>query len=273
MANYAVGDLQGCLQPLLRILDRVNFDPGKDQLWLLGDLVNRGPESLQTLRFIYSIRGACNVVLGNHDLHLLALANGVKARRKDADLVEIITAADAGPILDWLIQQPLARRDDSGRYLLSHAGVPFFWTSAQALAYSQEVEVALRSERAPEYFAAMYGNEPDLWHTDLSGFTRLRVITNYFTRMRCMDDEGRLHIKFKGSLEECPPGTQAWFDIAPTEAREETQLFGHWAALGGIDRSEREGNAVIGLDTGCVWGGCISMLNLDSREWLREHCP
>lgn len=269
MTRYAVGDIQGCLQPLQCLLEQVDFQPGRDELWLVGDLVSRGPDSLGTLRFLYPLRDSLRIVLGNHDLHCIALARRVTATGKHKTLHPLLEADDCELLMEWLRQQRLVYPDPSGDFMMSHAGIPPLWSSDQALALAGEVESALRSERVDEFLNAMYGDEPDCWSDELTGTDRLRVITNYLTRMRCCDAGGRLAIKFKGKPEGAPEGFAPWFSHPPLEARTETLLFGHWAALEGHTGRDD----IIGLDSGCVWGRHMTLLNLDSGEYHYCDCP
>lgn len=267
MAVYAVGDLQGCLDPLKCLLERVRFDPARDRLWLVGDLVNRGPKSLETLRFLYSIRESLVCVLGNHDLHLLAVAHNIERLRKADTLREIIDAPDSAELLDWLRRQKLLHHDEERDIALVHAGIPPQWTLKKALKRAVEVEEALQDDaRLPLFLDGMYGNEPDKWDKDLHGAARLRVITNYFTRMRFCRADGTLDLKSKEGLDTAPPGFAPWFSIPGRKTRGQKIIFGHWAAL--------EGNChepgLFALDTGCVWGGAMTLLNIDSGE--RHSC-
>ena len=266
MARYAVGDLQGCLTPLRCLLDAVNFDPAADQLWLVGDLVNRGPDSLETLRFLYRIRDSLHITLGNHDLHCLALAQGYSDRGRHPSLEALLNAPDLAELMAWLQQQALVLRSADGRYLMSHAGIPPIWSSEQALALSAELEAVLQGANSADFFRNMYGNEPLRWHDGLVGIERWRCITNYLTRMRICRADGELELKFKGPSTDIPPGYQPWFHWPAS--RQETLLFGHWAAL--------EGNTghrnIIGLDSGCVWGRHMTLLDMDSGEFHRCDC-
>ncbi|MDN7143240.1 symmetrical bis(5'-nucleosyl)-tetraphosphatase [Pseudomonas sp. JQ170] len=269
MAVYAVGDLQGCLQPLKCLLERVNFNPAVDRLWLVGDLVNRGPESLETLRFLYSIRESLTCVLGNHDLHLLAAWHNIERLKKHDTLREILEAPDAGELLDWLRRQKLLHYDEQRSVALVHAGIPPQWTLGKALELAGEVEEVLRDDnRLKPYLDGMYGNEPNKWSKDLSGVTRLRLITNYFTRMRFCTSEGKLDLKGKEGADTAPPGYKPWFAHKGRRSRHVKIIFGHWAALEG--RCKEPG--VIPLDTGCVWGGAMTLYNVDSGEFHRCDC-
>ncbi len=258
MTQYAVGDLQGCYDELRRLLDQVRFDPACDQLWVVGDLVNRGPKSLQTLRFVRGLDQAARVVLGNHDLHLLAVARGAqKCKRKDS-FQDILQAPDGNELTHWLAQQPLLIEDPALGLVMTHAGLPHIWTLAQAAGYAREVEAVLQGPQANAFLTAMYGNEPACWSDSLSGLTRLRVITNYLTRMRFVGADGTLDFGNKFEPENAPPGFKAWFEYPRTESTR--ILFGHWAALMGKLQHER----YIGLDTGCVWGNHLTLLDLGS---------
>ncbi|WP_407312940.1 symmetrical bis(5'-nucleosyl)-tetraphosphatase [Pseudomonas sp. nanlin1] len=269
MAVYAVGDLQGCLQPLKCLLERVAFDPANDTLWLVGDLVNRGPESLQTLRYLYNMRHALVCVLGNHDLHLLAAGSNVERLKKGDTLSEILEAPDGRDLLDWLRQQKLMHYDEQRNTALVHAGIPPQWTLGKALRLAAEVEQALRDDtRYGPYLDGMYGNEPAKWDKSLTGITRLRVITNYFTRMRFCTSDGKLDLKGKEGADTAPPGYAPWFSHKERKTRGMKIIFGHWAALEG--RCSEPG--VFALDTGCVWGGAMTLLNVDTGVRLTCQC-
>lgn len=269
MATYAVGDLQGCLEPLKCLLRQVAFDPARDRLWLVGDLVNRGPQSLETLRFLYAMRDSLTCVLGNHDLHLLAVAHDVERLKKSDTLKEILEAPDRADLIDWLRQQKLLHYDAERDTALVHAGIPPQWTLKKALVRAAEVEEVLRDDtRIREFLDGMYGNEPARWHKNLRGIERLRVITNYFTRMRFCKADGTLDLKSKEGLGSAPKGYAPWFSHLERKTRGLKIVFGHWAALEG--RCDEPG--VFALDTGCVWGGAMTLLNLDSGERIRCEC-
>jgi len=269
MAVYAVGDLQGCLQPLKCLLERVRFDPAVDRLWLVGDLVNRGPESLETLRYLYSIRHSLVCVLGNHDLHLLAAWHDVERLKKGDTLREVLEAPDAHLLLDWLRQQKLLHYDEALGVAMVHAGIPPQWTLGKALELAAEVEQVLRDDtRLKPYLDGMYGNEPNKWSKHLTGIERLRMITNYFTRMRFCTIEGKLDLKSKEGLGSAPKGYKPWFAHSGRRARHVKIIFGHWAALEG--RVAEPG--VVALDTGCVWGGAMTLYNVDTGEYHRCEC-
>ncbi|QCF27256.1 symmetrical bis(5'-nucleosyl)-tetraphosphatase [Hydrocarboniclastica marina] len=265
MTDYAVGDIQGCYEPLQRVLEKVGFDPAQDCLWVVGDIINRGPESLQSLRFVRSLGSSARVVLGNHDLHLLALVfNNQQPKRKDT-LEQILEAADAVDLIDWLRMQPLAYYDLDRDLFMSHAGLPHIWSVPQALAYATEVSAVIGSSDAHAYFEHMYGNQPERWSSALTGTDRWRVITNYLTRMRFIAADGTLELTAKEDGNTGPAGFQPWFSY-PRPQDQTRVVFGHWAALKGETQSER----FIGLDTGCVWGGAMTLMNLDTGE--RSSC-
>jgi len=255
MATYAIGDLQGCLDALQQLLERVAFTPGHDELWLAGDLVNRGPQSLQTLRFLRDLGDSVRCVLGNHDIHLLMLAGGhARAHRSDT-LDAVLAAPDRDILLDWLRAQPLMHR--RGRHLMVHAGLLPCWTLEQAEALAAEAHSRLRDDFAA-VAGALYGNQPDTWREDLRGADRLRVIVNACTRMRVCHPDGRMELTHKGLLERRPAGTEAWFDLPHRHGEDITVICGHWSALG---LRLRPGLAA--LDTGCLWGGWLTALRLE----------
>jgi len=258
MAVYAIGDLQGCYDEFRVLLDQLEFEPRADRLWLTGDLVNRGPGSLEALRYVRSLGAAARTVLGNHDLHLLAVASDPGHRLKRGDTLDpVLAAPDRDELLAWLGSQPLAISDPALGWSMVHAGLPPQWDMATALACGAEVETALRA--APrEFFAAMYGDQPDRWSSELRGVNRLRFTVNCLTRLRLCAADGRLLLKFKGPPHEAPPGALPWFRVPGRRSAGERVLFGHWSALGYYD-----GEGVVSLDTGCVWGGSLTALRLD----------
>ncbi|TGD72490.1 symmetrical bis(5'-nucleosyl)-tetraphosphatase [Mangrovimicrobium sediminis] len=267
MATYAVGDIQGCLQPLKTLLRAVDFNPSRDVLWSVGDVVNRGPRCLKTLRFLYSMRDALVLVLGNHDLHLLAVAAGVRPPSKSDTLDKILAAPDRDQLLNWLLHRPLLHREKG--YTLVHAGIPPQWSIPYAIGRAREVELALQSPECTSFLRNMYGNEPNLWTEDLTGMDRLRVITNYLTRMRYCTPQGALDLKSKGPKPDPDVGNVApWFSHPQRAAAGEKILFGHWASLEGSTDVPN----VIGLDSGCVWGGALSLYCLETGEMLRCRC-
>jgi bis(5'-nucleosyl)-tetraphosphatase (symmetrical) len=260
MATYAIGDLQGCYDEFRALLDRLDFDPARDRLWLVGDLVNRGPGSLAVLRFVRSLGDAAITVLGNHDLHLLAVAAASGRGRKRGDtLDEVLSAPDRDELLHWLQWRPLLHADPALDCTLVHAGLPPQWDVALAAACAREVEAALRGA-AREFYADMYGNEPDRWSPDLTGVQRLRFTVNCLTRMRYCTADGRLLLKPKGPPAEAPPEALPWFRVPGRLSAGTRIVFGHWSALGFHD-----GDDVLALDTGCVWGGRLTAARLDAR--------
>lgn len=268
MSTYVIGDIQGCLSAFKCLLEKVQFDPSRDQLLLAGDLVARGEDSLGTLRLVYELRECTGTVLGNHDLHLLALAAGAAPlRNKEQDLAAILKAPDRDILLGWLRMQPLALHLPRHNSLLTHAGLPPGWTVAQTLARAAEVEAALRGPHADEFYRAMYGNTPSGWDEQLSGTTRLRVITNYLTRMRFVDADGALDLTSKGEADAPPSGFVPWFLHPARRDADVRVLFGHWAALAGNVPASTN---VAALDTGCVWGGRLTALRLEDNQ--RIHC-
>jgi len=268
MTTYAIGDLQGCLDPLLRLLEQIHFDTSADQLWLAGDLVNRGPQSADVLRFVRSLGNQARVVLGNHDLHLLAVANGRRQGRRDT-LDDILKAHDCDELLDWLRQQPLLVEDASRSIAMLHAGLPPQWTMAQARKHAREAEAALRGSDYRELLAQMYGDEPSLWDESLSGFARLRFIINGFTRLRYCDIQGRIAPEPKGRPDSQPAGLLPWFMLPTRRSRDFTIIFGHWSTLGKVAWPEHH---VYGIDSGCVWGGRLTAINIDDGQLHSVAC-
>lgn len=251
--TYVIGDLQGCFSALKALLKQIEFDPSQDFIYFAGDLVARGEDSLSCLRFVKKLveNGSAQTVLGNHDLTLIACARGFK-KIKDKDKTrDLIDAIDSDELIDWLRKQPLLI-DINQDYVLTHAGIPHIWDLSQAKRYANELEHILSADFSTldAFLAEMYGNDPDVWHENLTGHARYRMITNYFTRMRVIDECGRLELQFKESLDDkMPAGFHAWFDFAPKVTK--TILFGHWAALQAKDVAQH----AIALDGGCVWGG------------------
>ncbi len=261
MATYAIGDLQGCFEPLQRLLSEIRFDRNSDHLWFAGDLVNRGPESLECLRFIQQLGHRATVVLGNHDLHMLACYYSDRKTKGGDTLKHVFEAPDAGYLMDWLRHQPLVHYDAARNWCMTHAGLPPMWSARKARRLSQEVEYILQND-CKTFFQGMYGNQPDLWDKNLTGIDRMRLIVNYLTRMRFVDKDGRLDLKTKEGAGSSPHGFLPWFQHPHLESEDTRLLFGHWAAL--------EGNAnvrnVWALDTGCVWGGALTALRLDDQK-------
>lgn len=266
MTRYAVGDVQGCFTPLRRLLERVKFDPTCDQLWATGDLVNRGPQSLECLRFFYELGASAQVVLGNHDLHLLAVANGIRALKRSDTLQPILDAPDCDELLNWLRRQPLLHRDDA--YTMVHAGLAPQWSIARAQQLANELGSLLQSDRFLDFLQGMYGDTPSNWSDDLEGAERWRTITNYFTRLRFCTPHGELDLKSKEGPGTAPPGFMPWFDVPGRQSAGTILIVGHWAMLMG--KTGRDD--VIALDTGCVWGNRLTLLNMDTRALLSCEC-
>jgi bis(5'-nucleosyl)-tetraphosphatase (symmetrical) len=260
MAIYAIGDLQGCLDALQRLLERLRFDPGGDTLWFTGDLVNRGPASLATLRFVKALGPRAIAVLGNHDLHLLAVAAGTERFRKRDTLVEILRAPDRDELLAWLRTRPLLHDDAALGCVLVHAGLLPQWDLADARRLAREAEAVIAGDAA-EFFRHMYGDLPDHWREDLRGHERLRVIVNAFTRMRYCDSEGNMDLRYKEPPGLQPPDLLPWFQVPGRRSVGVRVVFGHWSALG-----QYRGDNVIALDSGCVWGRTLSALRLDAAS-------
>ncbi len=261
MATYAFGDIQGCYDELRRLLDRLQFDPGKDKLWFAGDLVNRGPESLKVLRFVKSLDDRVVAVLGNHDLHLLALAAGQGKRPDKSNLADVLEAPDRDELLDWLRRRPLMHHDPRKGFAMLHAGLPPQWDLRKALACAREVEAALRDPGYPELLAAMYGDEPRQWSEGLTGLSRLRFSINCFTRLRYCERDGSLALNEKSLLGSQPPELWPWFRIPERATRNERIIFGHWSTLG----YHAEEN-VWALDSGCLWGGHLTAIRVRRKK-------
>ena len=265
MAIYAVGDVQGCYVELARLLEDIRFDPAADDLWLVGDLVNRGPGSLEVLRLVKSLGDSAITVLGNHDLHLLAVAEGIGELHRTDTLDQVLAAPDRDELLHWLRSQRMLHAQDG--YVLVHAGLLPQWSVAQATSLAHEVEAALRSDDYATFLARMYGNNPHSWDDGLTGYKRLRVIVNAFTRMRICTKEGEMEFKFKSEVKNIPAGYLPWYDVPERKSRDATVIFGHWSALGLLRRKD-----VIALDTGCLWGGPMSAIRLDDRQLFQVAC-
>lgn len=261
MAVYAIGDLQGCYDSFCRLLDKLEFDPQTDRLWLTGDLVNRGPKSLKTLRYVRSLGESVLTVLGNHDLHLLALANEIRFSNNHFDsLWKVLSADDSTELLDWLRRRPLAHFDTELNTLMVHAGVPPQWDAQLTLARAAEVEQCLRNDDYIAFLGKMYGDKPSKWSDDLTGTKRLRVIVNCLTRMRMIRPNGRLNLTHAGPPEAASGDLIPWFDAPDAAWRGTRIVFGHWSALGLVVRPD-----IIALDTGCVWGRKLTAVKLTRK--------
>jgi len=260
LAVYAVGDIQGCSVELKALLDRLRFDPTRDRLWLTGDLVNRGPDSAGSLRFVKSLGDAAVTVLGNHDLHLLAVASGHGPGKPDAAARQVLAAADGDELLDWLRHRPMLHGDEALGWTLLHAGLPPQWDLATAAACAREVEAALAGD-PDSLFERMYGNDPRRWSRSLSSHDRLRFAVNCLTRLRYVDRDGTLLLKLKGAPASAPRDAIPWFRHPRRASAGHRIVFGHWSTLGLM----REGD-VLCLDSGCVWGGSLCAVRLDREE-------
>ncbi len=269
MARIAIGDVQGCAEELLALVKRTGFSSDRDQLWFVGDLVNRGPGSLEVLRFVRSLGDAAVTVLGNHDLHLLAIAFGGHRTLRDGDTLDaILAASDRDALLDWLLHRPLAWQPAAAPRadLMVHAGLAPQWSAADVLRLAREVEREL--QRDPErVFATMSGNRPDRWKDSLAGAERRRFVINALTRMRYCRPDGTLDLKLKGRPGSQPAPWQPWFDVDTRASRDVRVVCGHWSTLGLLERED-----LLALDTGCVWGGALTAVSLDDGRRWQEPC-
>ncbi len=260
MATYAIGDVQGCFDALQALLEKIRFDRARDTLWFTGDLVNRGPQSLETLRFVKHLGERTVCVLGNHDLHLLAVAAGQAKHKKQDTLDEILAAPDREELLAWLRRRPLLHHDTVLGWTLVHAGLLPQWDLVEARRLAAEAEGVLRGDAAATFFAHMYGGLPDHWHENLAGYERLRVIVNAFTRLRYCDREGNMDLRFKGAPGSQPPDLVPWFQAPGRRSRGLDIVFGHWSTLGA-----HQGDGVLALDGGCLWGRELCAARLEPR--------
>ena len=266
--HYLIGDLQGCCDALARLLEKIDFSPSRDRLYLLGELVNRGPDSLTTLRRLQSLGDAAQCLLGNHDLHLLATAAGVRAPHKGDTLDAILQAPDREALLEWMRRQRLAMRAQG--WLMVHAGVVPQWDADETLALAEEVHALLRGPELAEFLPQMYGNEPDRWKDELTGVPRLRFIINVLTRIRFCNAKGRLDFKTKEGLGTAPEGFMPWFEVPERRTAGHPIAFGHWSTLGLVQRPD-----LLALDTGCVWGGELTAARVadgDAQEIIQVAC-
>lgn len=265
MATYAIGDIQGCFASLTRLLERCAFDPARDTLWLVGDLVNRGPRSLETLRFVRGLGSSAITVLGNHDLSLLMAAEGFGKRGKGDTFDDILDAPDRQELLDWLRHLPLCHVD--GDYCMVHAGLLPQWTADEAHDLSLEVEAALTGARWREFMANLWGSEPAAWQRELKGWPRLRVIVNAMTRMRFCSAKGVMDFKVKGELSKAPKGFMPWFQVPGRRSAESVLITGHWSALG-----LKVLPNLLAIDSGCLWGGALTAIRLEDRMVFQVEC-
>lgn len=261
MSIYAIGDVQGCYNPLRKLLKKINFKSDRDRLWFAGDLVNRGPKSIQTLRFVKDLGDNAICVLGNHDLHLLAVAYGHRdVYSKNDSFYDIVHARDFDGLVDWLRQCPLLHHDKSSGFTLVHAGLPPQWDLKLARQCNKEMKKILRSNKIDKFLANMYGNTPNLWSEDLKGWGRLRFITNSFTRIRYCDADGREDFQYNREIGSQPRHLMPWFQVPKRKSRKMKIIFGHWASLG----LYLEKN-IYALDTGCVWGGKLTAMKINKH--------
>lgn len=270
MARYLIGDLQGCDAPLARLLARIGFAASRDTMYVLGDLVNRGPASAAVLRRLMAYGDAARCLLGNHDLSLLAVAYGHRAPHRNDTLDDILRAPDRDAMLDWLRHRSLALHAHG--ILMVHGGVLPSWDVPQVLSLAAEVEAVLRGPALAGFLAHMWGNQPDRWDDALTGADRLRVVVNALTRLRFCTPQGVMDLKASGRLDQAPPGMLPWFDVPGRRTQDACIAFGHWSTLGYLRRPD-----IISMDTGCVWGGCLSALKIDesgagAHELIQEQC-
>jgi len=267
MTTYAIGDIQGCYDELQALLQKINFNTEKDTLWFTGDLVNRGPQSLDVLRYVKSLGDRAITVLGNHDLHLLAVASGKCSLNKKDTLTPILEANDRVELLHWLRHRPVFHYDKRLNIALVHAGLAPEWDLKQARRCARELESVLRGDDYIDYFSHMYGNKPNRWHSELSGWERLRFITNCFTRLRYVTQEGKLCLKAKGQPGEHAKEYIPWFQVSGRLSSNRTIVFGHWSTLGFYNAVNVNDDAsgfynVVGIDSGCLWGGSLTAVEL-----------
>ncbi len=265
MATYVIGDIQGCFHSFQNLLQKIGFDPQEDCLWLVGDIINRGAGSLEILRWVYEHQNSLVMVLGNHDLHTVAVAEGYVPQHKSDTLQPLLDAADADQLLTWLRHQPLIHQSQG--YLMVHAGLLPQWSVDDAVGLAGEVETALKGPGYRGFLAGMYGNQPLRWQESLEGMDRLRLITNVMTRIRTCTPEGEMNFKFSGELQDVPAGYLPWFDVAGRKSADATIVFGHWSALGLQMRPN-----LYALDTGCLWGGKLTAMRLEDHAIYQVPC-
>jgi bis(5'-nucleosyl)-tetraphosphatase (symmetrical) len=265
MSTYAIGDVQGCFDELRELLAAVSFERRRDRLWFVGDLVNRGPQSLAVLRFVRDLDRAAITVLGNHDLHLLTYAAGLAKPRADDTLAEVLAASDRDDLVEWLRGLPMMHVE--GEYALVHAGLLPQWSIEQARTLALEVEAALRGPAHRDFLRVLYGGKPDRWDDSLQGADRLRVIVNAMTRMRFCTRDGVMDFHAKGEAAAAPPGHMPWFDVPGRKSAGHTVICGHWSALG-----LRVAPRLLALDSGCVWGGRLTAVRLEDRTITQVPC-
>lgn len=266
MSTYAIGDVQGCHSRLLELNSRVESTSENPGFIFLGDLVNRGPQSVATLKYVQTLGSRAKTILGNHDLHLLAAAHGIRKLHQSDTLDEVLNAPDRNELLDWLRQRPLALFENG--HLFVHAGVVPQWTAERTIDLAHEVETVLRGPDWVDFLREMYGNQPAKWDDALTGMDRLRCIVNALTRIRFCTSDGTMEFNTKDGSGTELPGYIPWFDVPGRRTENVTVVFGHWSTLGLVVRPN-----LIGLDTGCVWGGKLSAINLENRQLIQVDCP
>lgn len=270
MSVYAIGDIQGCYSELQALLDEIRFEPQHDLLWFAGDLVNRGPHSLEVVRFVKALGERAITVLGNHDLHLLATSEGIRRKSKDT-FGDILSAPDRDELLAWLRHRPLLHRDEEFGFTMVHAGLPPQWSVADAEHYSNELATVLEGPEFGAFLKNMYGDQPALWSERLHGWDRLRFITNALTRMRYCDPRGAIVIEPTGPPETVGADLSPWYSVPDRRSAGERIIFGHWATLQ-MHRPLDPAHGVYHLDTGCVWGGRLTALRLDDERFFSVPC-
>lgn len=265
MATYLIGDIHGCYHEFVTLLTHINFNPAQDTLWLTGDLVARGPDSLDVLRYVRSLGNAVRIVLGNHDLNLLAVYAGISRNKPKDQLSALLNAPDADLLINWLRRQPLLQVDEEKKLVMAHAGITPQWDLPIACQCAREVEAMLNSDSYPLLLNAMYGDMPNNWSEKLTGLSRLRFITNAFTRMRYCFPHGQLDMICKDKPGKAPPPLRPWFELKNPVAQHYAIAFGHWAALEGKGTPP----GIYALDTGCCWGGTLTALRFEDKTWFR----
>jgi bis(5'-nucleosyl)-tetraphosphatase (symmetrical) len=265
LATYAIGDVQGCFAELERLLDEIRFDAARDRLWFVGDLVNRGPQSAEVLRFVKSLGDGAVTVLGNHDIHLFAHVAGYGKKRADDSFGDVLAAPDCDALVEWLRARPMMHVERG--YAMVHAGLLPAWSIERALELAAEVESALRAPDYRTFLGGLYGSQPDRWKDGLRGIDRLRVVVNAMTRMRFVDPNGVMDFRAKGELENAPRGYLPWFDVPGRASADVPIVCGHWSALGLLIRPD-----LLALDSGCVWGGRLTAVRLEDRSVFQVAC-
>ncbi|MFT6732526.1 MAG: bis(5'-nucleosyl)-tetraphosphatase (symmetrical) [Polaribacter sp.] len=261
MATYAIGDIQGCYQSFIKLLKKINFNPGNDQLWLAGDMINRGPDSLKVMNYILENRSAVKCVLGNHDLHFLAVIHDCKRINPKDTFIDVLESDILDDAVQYLSHLPLVIIDDQKQWMMAHAGIHPTWSINKALSLSAEVMKVIQSSDAVHFYENMYGNTPSIWSEAIEGYDRLRTITNIFTRMRYLDGNLALELTEKSSPKNRPDHLRPWFDFE-NKLFQSKLVFGHWASLEGKCPTEN----YFALDTGCVWGGKLTALRLQDKK-------